>query len=292
MTGMAALRGALGPYSWSWDIRAVNGRGLDLRLRVPDWIDGLEPALRKAVSAEVARGNVTLNLRLTRQDEEGAAALDGAALARAVALVREAEMAAREGGLELAPTTAADLLSQRGVLVQQAQEDDHSALRAALIAQVPELMDLFNQMRRAEGAALAEVLLGQVAEVEALVAQAEALLDARTADQRTALKAQLARVLEAAEGVDPARLEQELALIAVKSDLREELDRLTAHVAQARALIGGDAPRGRKLDFLVQEFNREANTLCSKAGHTEMTRIGLDLKAVIDQMREQVQNVE
>ncbi|WP_421704241.1 YicC/YloC family endoribonuclease [Aliiroseovarius sp.] len=292
MTGFAALKGAYGDFAWSWDIRAVNAKGLDIRLRAPDWIEGLEPAIRKAVGGAAARGNVSVSLRVARAAEEGALALNGAALDRTLSLLAEISHAAEAKGLALAPMTAADLAGMRGVLDVAAAEEDTAPLLKALTAQLPELLSSFNDMRAREGAALAEVLAGQVDRIEALTAEAAALVDARSEAQAETLRTALARVMENTDGADADRVAQELALIAVKTDVREELDRLVAHVAAARELLGGDAPRGRKLDFLMQEFNREANTLCSKAQFAELTRIGLDLKAVIDQMREQVQNVE
>ena len=292
MTGFAALKGAYGAFSWSWDIRAVNAKGLDIRLRVPDWIDGLDGAIRKAVGGAVGRGNVSVSLRLTREADEGALALNGPALDRTLTLLAEITHAADAKGLALAPMTAADLAGMRGVLEAATVEEDHAPLCKALVAQLPELLASFNEMRAREGAALAEVLAGQVDQIEGLTAAAAALIDARTEAQTEVLRTALARVMDNTEGADADRVAQELALIAVKTDVREELDRLTAHVAAARDLLTGTSPRGRKLDFLMQEFNREANTLCSKAQFAELTRIGLDLKAVIDQMREQVQNVE
>lgn len=292
MTGFAALKGALPPWSWSWDIRSVNARGLDMRIRVPDWVDGLEPAVRKAVSGAVARGNVTVGLRITREADEGALAINPAGLDRALAMLAEINAAAARNGIELAGTTAADVAAMRGVIETAQSEDDTAPLLKALVADLPPLLEAFNSMRRHEGKALRNILSAQLAEIEALVTEAEGLLDARTDEQAATLKNAFTRVMDNAETMDGTRIEQELALIAVKSDVREELDRLKAHVAQARSLLDGDEPRGRKLDFLMQEFNREANTLCSKAGFQSLTRIGLDLKALIDQMREQVQNIE
>ncbi len=292
MTGFAAQKGALAPWNWSWDIRSVNARGLDMRIRVPDWIEGLEPAIRKAVSGAVARGNVTVSLRVQRDSEEGVLAINPAGLDRALGMLAEISAAAARNGLELAPTRAVDIAGMRGVIETAQGEDDTAPLSKALTAELPGLLAAFDAMRAHEGEALREILAGQLDEVAALVEEAEGLLDARTEDQAQSLKASLARVLDHADGVDGDRVEQELALIAVKSDVREETDRLKAHVSQARSLLEGDEPRGRKLDFLMQEFNREANTLCSKAGFQPLTRIGLDLKALIDQMREQVQNIE
>ena len=226
MTAFASARGEHESYSWAWELRSVNGKGLDLRLRVPDWLEGLEAALRAELTKSVVRGNVTLTLRLTRSEQTGA-------------LVRG-----------------------------------------------------FLKMRGEEGAALARILGDQLDMVAALTADAAALAEARKDAMAETLRANLARVLDQAQGADPDRVAQELALIAVKSDVREEIDRLGAHVGAARALLDSGGAVGRKLDFLMQEFNREANTLCSKAQDSDLTAVGLDLKAVIDQMREQVQNIE
>jgi len=192
----------------------------------------------------------------------------------------------------LAQGTAADVLAVRGVLDTSAVEIDTAPLRAAILADLPPLLADFAAMRAAEGAALQAVIVGQLDEVARLTAAAAIEAAARREASSMALREAMARVLANADGVDEARLAQELALIAVKNDVTEELDRLTAHIAAARALLTDAGPVGRKFDFLMQEFMREANTLCSKAQALALTRIGLDLKTVIDQMREQVQNVE
>ncbi len=292
MTGFSSASGAAAPFSWSWEIRSVNGKGLDLRLRVPDWIDGLEAALRKNLSAVAVRGNVTCNLRLTR--EEGGAALEvnTRQLEVVLAALHQIEERAMEAGISLAPSKATDIVTMRGVLEQAQVTDDTADLLANLLADVEPVIVAFDQMRAQEGAALAQVLAAQINEVERLTAEAAGSLENRKDDMAAALRRNLAKVMDNASGVDPDRVVQELAMIAVKSDITEELDRLTAHVAAARSLLDAGGAVGRKLDFLMQEFNREANTLCSKAQNTDLTNIGLALKAVIDQMREQVQNVE
>lgn len=292
MTGFANLKGQEGPWSWSWDIRAVNGKGFDLRLRLPDWIDGVEAEARKKVAAAVARGNVTLGLRVTRESAEGGAAVNPDGLDATLAILSTIESAAKAKGVTLAAPSVAEVAAMRGVVEASAPDDDLAPLAARLIADLPELLDGFNAMRAHEGAALAVVLEDQLARIEALVAEAEPVLEARRAAQAENLQTALARVLDNSDGADPERVAQELAVIAVKTDVREELDRLGAHIAQARSLLAGNGPSGRKLDFLMQEFNREANTLCSKAQSKALTATGLELKAVIDQMREQVQNVE
>ncbi len=292
MTGFATLKGTEGAWAWQWDLRSVNGRGLDIRLRLPDWIPGLEAPLRKALGAGVARGNVNLSLRISREADEGALALNAPALESALSMLAEISHQAARHGLELTPASPVEIAAMRGVVETAPSDQDTAPLLKALLAQFPELLSAFNEMRAGEGAALAAALAGQLDQLEELVGEAAGAAERRSKAQAETLRANLARVLENSDGADADRVAQELALIAVKSDIREELDRLAAHVSAARALLAGDGPKGRKLDFLMQEFNREANTLCSKAQFQELTRIGLDLKHVIDQMREQVQNVE
>lgn len=289
MTGYAGAAGAAQGHAWTWDLRSVNGRGLDLRLRLPDWIEGLEPAARAALARVATRGNITLTLRITREGST-AGGVDRAAIARALAQVAAVQAMAAEMGVDLVPPSAAEVLALRGVAEGGPDEAERAALLAALVADLDALVAAFGRSRAAEGAALAQVLAGQIDRVAALTEDAAAAAEARRADAERAMREALARVM--AEVVDPARLHAELALLAVKSDVTEEIDRLRAHVAAARALIAEGGAVGRKLDFLTQEFMREANTLCSKAQNPGLTAIGLDLKAVIDQMREQVQNVE
>ena len=292
MTGFAALTGTEPPFSWAWELRAVNGRGLDLRLRVPDWIDGLEVGLRKKLGDAAARGNVTCNLRLSREEGASALAVNMDQLDAVLGALHQIEARAMDAGVSLAPSKATDIITLRGVLDQSAPEEDTTGLAAILLAEVDRLIADFDAMRKSEGAALAQVLRAQLDEVADLTVQAAALTEQRQDEMARNLRSTLTRVLDNADGADETRIAQELAMIAVKADITEELDRLAAHVAAARDLLATGGPVGRKLDFLMQEFNREANTLCSKAQMKELTRIGLALKAVIDQMREQVQNVE
>lgn len=294
MTGFAARRGAGMGYSWAWDLRSVNGKGLDLRLRVPDWIDGLEAALRAELQKAISRGNISLTLKVTQEEgrDEAAFRLNEAALGAALAALGRVETAAMAAQVTLRQPTAADVLTLRGVIDATAQETDTTPLRKALLADFPALLADFHAMRGSEGRALATVLTAQLDRIASLTAEAQTETAVRAAGQADTLREAVARLLAATDAVDPARLAQELALLAVKTDVTEELDRLTAHVAAARAHLAEGQPAGRKLDFLMQEFMREANTLCSKAQSLSLTRIGLDLKTVIDQMREQVQNVE
>ncbi len=293
MTGFAAARGAGAGYGWIWDLRSVNGKGLELRLRVPDWIDGLEAMLRAELQKALGRGNVTLSLKVTRETPAGAAVrLNPAALGAALAALAEVEAAALTAGVTLAQPDAADVLSLRGVMENGGGDEETGPLRAAILADLPALLAAFNAMRAAEGAALSRLLSDQIDRVAALVAAATEAAAARRPRIAAAMKEALARLGTAAETFDETRVAQELALMAVKADVTEEIDRLNAHVGAARALLAERGPVGRKLDFLTQEFLREANTLLSKSQDIELTRIGLDLKTVIDQMREQVQNVE
>ncbi|HBM61339.1 MAG TPA: YicC family protein [Citreicella sp.] len=292
MTGFAAQSGEFAGMRWLWEVRGVNGKGLDLRLRLPEWIEGLEPAVRAAIGARVARGNVQVTLKLQSGGDEGACDLDEAVLGRILPALRRIEAQAAAQGLVLRSSSAAEIIALRGVLATGTTVSDVAALREALMANFQSAMDQFAAMREGEGAALATVLAAQLDEISRLTRSAAEAVEARRDDQANKLALALARVGDAAPGMDPTRVAQELALIAVKSDVTEELDRLEAHVGAARELLAAEGAVGRKLDFLMQEFNREANTLCAKSAFAALTQIGLTLKTVIDQMREQVQNVE
>jgi len=299
MTGFAARRGQTGGVAegggwfWSWDLRSVNGKGLDLRLRVPDWVEGLEPALRAELGRAIARGNVSLSLKIARDaGPEAGLRINKAALGAVLRALSEVEAEAMAAGVTLRQAGQAEILGFRGVLETASADEDTAGLRAALLADLPALLEEFNASRSAEGAALGQVIAEQTDRIEALTQEATEVALARRDGAAQALQEAVARVMGAADGMDPARLAQELALLAVKTDVTEELDRLRAHVAAARLLLADTAPVGRRFDFLMQEFMREANTLCSKAQSQGLTRVGLDLKTVIDQMREQVQNVE
>lgn len=292
MTGFAARNGESDGFTWAWEVRSVNAKGLDIRLRVPDWVDGLEAAVRKQVAKSVGRGNINLTLRVQRDEGATPLNLNNAQLARVLQALSRIEDAAADSDLTLVHCTAADVLAQRGVIDTSVVQDDTGPLLAALLDDLPPLLEDFTAMRRNEGAALDKVIHEQIDQIEVLTKAAAKAAKARRDDVAKTLRENLARVLDNTDGADPDRVAQELALLAVKSDVMEELDRLRAHVDAARDLMGKSGPVGRKLDFLMQEFMREANTLCSKSQSVDLTRIGLDLKAVIDQMREQVQNVE
>ncbi|WP_010139580.1 YicC/YloC family endoribonuclease [Oceanicola sp. S124] len=292
MTGFATGRGEGLGHGWSWELRSVNAKGLDLRLRVPDWVPGLEASLRGVLTKGLARGSVTLNLRLSREDSSGRLAVNSGQLDAVLDALREIEARAGEQGVALRPASGVEVLQMRGVLEQAAPEENGEALRQALLADFDAVLEDFLRMRAGEGRAVAQVLAGQLDAIEALVVRATSAAAERLPRQQEALQTAMARVLEGAGGQDPDRIAQELALLAIKADVTEELDRLGAHVTAARALLAEEGPVGRKLDFLSQEFNREANTLCSKAQDKALTAIGLEMKTLIDQMREQVQNIE
>jgi len=291
MTGLGAASGQGSGFRWTVEMRSVNARGLDIRLRAPEGVEGLEKGIRDMIAAAATRGNVSVTVKLTRDEAAEPLRLDPARMERVLIALAEVESAAAARGIVLAPSRGTDVLSMRGVMDPSADTEDSAGLLQPLLATAQESLAAFAAMRRAEGAALAQILGSQVDEVERLTALAVGAAGARTDRVRAALEGAMAAILEKA-AADATRLEAELAMIAVKSDVTEEIDRLRAHVDAARTLLGDGGAIGRKLDFLTQEFNREANTLCSKAQSTELTRIGLDLKAVIDQMREQVQNVE
>ena len=292
MTAFATRQGRHADHAWAWELRGVNGKGLDLRLRVPDWIEGLEAGLRTRLTSALGRGNVTVSLRVQGGAEGATVGLDSAALDAVLAAMAEVEARAMAQGLTLAPANAADVLALRGVLETAPPDPDTAALGQAILADFEPVLESFVAMRADEGAALGSVLAGHLDEIARLTEAAADLLATRQEDIARQHRAALAWVSEAAPETDPARIAQELAMLAVKLDVTEEIDRLRAHVGAARVLLAEGGPIGRKLDFLAQEFNREANTLCSKAQHAGLTEIGLALKTAIDQMREQVQNVE
>ncbi|OSQ45733.1 YicC/YloC family endoribonuclease [Marivita geojedonensis] len=292
MTGFASGQGEALGLAWSWDLRSVNARGLDIRVRVPDWIDGLEQALRALLTKRLARGSVTVSLRLQSNGAEATQELNEAALDRVLMAMLQIEAEAMARGLSLTASSAADLITLRGVMDTAQQAADPAELRKTLLADFEPALDSFIASRQNEGTALAEVLTGQVDQIADLVTQAETVAEARKDEQADRMRAAMARVMDAQDTIDEQRIAQELALIAVKADVTEEIDRLRTHVDAARGLLDADGAVGRKLDFLMQEFNREANTLCSKAQSAPLTAVGLELKSVIEQMREQVQNVE
>jgi len=290
MTGFARTAGAVGSVSWHWELRSVNGRGLDTRLRVPPGFEGLEPRIREAVARRVSRGSLTVNLNIKRTHGQTEIRLNEIALRQVLAAVETLRGAAGVG-----PPSAEGLLNVRGVLelVEPEESEAEAAARTeAMLSSLDAALDGMVRARADEGAHLTVVVARQLTEIERLVDGVEHSPSRAPAAIRQRLREQVGRLMETGATLDETRLYQEAALLAARVDVEEELKRLTAHVAAARELLGSKEPAGRRLDFLAQEFNREANTLCSKAYDAETTKAGLELKAVIDQMREQVQNIE
>ena len=284
MTAFASRAGTHGRHTWTADAKSVNGRGLDLKLRLPNLLDPHEAALRKSAATILHRGSVNLVLRLDAERRETNLELDHALIDR---LARESLNAARRTGLP--PPTMDGLLRVPGILQDAPAEDDDDGLAEALFASLEETLKALHGARAEEGARLADILAGQLDALSALTDRA-----GRLSADRPAARAARLREMVADLDVDlgPDRLAQEIALVAVRIDTREELDRLRTHIASARELIDGDGPVGRRLEFLSQELNREANTLCSKSGDAALTGIGVEMKVLIDQFREQVMNVE
>jgi uncharacterized protein (TIGR00255 family) len=290
MTGFARSHGVCGSYSWTWEIKSVNGKGLDLRLRLPPGWDAIEPALRANASETLARGSIQAGLIVERTGTTVAVRVNAAVLE--AMLIAARDVARR---IETAPPTLDGLLGLKGVMeIGEAGEDaeERRQAEAAVAAGFAEAIAALAAMRRHEGNALARVLDLRLTEIATLAERAELAPGRRPEAIRARLAEQVATLLAQSDRFDPDRLHQEAVLIATKADVREELDRLAAHVAQARQLIAQGGPVGRRLDFLAQELNREANTLCAKANDVELTNIGLALKAAVEQFREQVQNVE
>jgi uncharacterized protein (TIGR00255 family) len=290
MTGFARAHGEAGPYTWAWEIKSVNGKGLDLRLRLPPGWDAIEPAVRAAAAKSLVRGAVSANLETKREGASATVRVNEPVLA---AMLEKMRAIAREVNAQ--PPTLDGILAMKGVVeVVEADVDEEERKRAeaAIIAGFGEALAALVDARRAEGEALRQILSARIGEIAALVAAAEAAPARRPEAIRARLAEQVATLLETGASFDSERLHQEAVLLAAKADVREEIDRLQTHVAAANALLANGGAVGRRLDFLAQEFNRESNTLCAKANDASLSAIGLELKAVVDQFREQVQNLE
>jgi uncharacterized protein (TIGR00255 family) len=291
MTGFARTDGTAPGLAWAWELRSVNGRGLDLRFRLPPGFDALEAGLRDAAAKVLKRGNITANLTV-RRDDTARLAPDPAALDQALLLATQ--LAARIPGCP--PPRAEALLALPGVMRPAASlEPDEPTLRAqeqAIRAGFTAAVEALAVSRRAEGAHLAAITTGLLEEIAALRTLAAAEAAGQPEAQRARMMETVQTLLRDTPSLPEERIAQEVALLAARSDVREELDRLEAHLHAAFALLAEDTPVGRRFDFLVQEFNREANTLCSKSASVALTATGLRLKATIEQLREQIQNIE
>jgi uncharacterized protein (TIGR00255 family) len=290
MTGFAREAGVTGSYQWAWEIKTVNGRGLEVRVRTPSGLDAIGEEARSQILKAFSRGQGQLNLILSKTSNAPKLRVNQEVLQSLLSAV---------GGLILPdnvkPASLDGLLSVRGVVELDEDGGDpvqDEALATALREGIAKLIEALKSARLKEGHALAGVLNQQLDTIAALVSEAEACPARQPEAIRARLEAQIAELLDGKASLDPARLHQEAVLIAARADIREEIDRLRAHVDAARALLKEGGPVGRRLDFLAQEFGREANTLCAKANDVALSRIGLELKAVIEQFREQVQNVE
>lgn len=293
MTGFASASGEFNGSSWSMDIRSVNGRGLDVKCRVPDWIEGLEQAAKSQIANRFTRGNITLNLRVTMAETVGdhPVVLEDA-LDAYIDVLKSIETRATARGLTLTPPSAADIMAHRVISFSNSRGAITEGLKEEVSHHLGELLDSFETSRKSEGEKLGTILTSQLTEIANLVDQANHMLPSR----QDAIEQRMATAIERLLNTEAAALEdriaQEIAAVLIKMDITEEIDRLKAHIVSGRDLLAEGGPVGRKLDFLTQEFNREANTLCSKSQDTDLTRVGLALKVAIDQMREQVQNLE
>lgn len=291
MTGFARASSQHGNYNWTWEIKSVNGKGLDVRCRIPSGFERLDLATRNAIAKKFVRGNMSVNLTLNHVQQQAGYRVNQDLLKQFIAVIKTVES-------EVPGVTAPSvdgLMGLRGVI--EAVEDEESeemrdACYSAILESLNEALGNLAEHRLSEGTRMGTLLSGHIDEIEILCGKAEALAATQPEALRARLLRQLKDCLENLPELNEERISQEAAVLMTKADVREELDRLTAHIEGARELLAKGSPCGRKLDFLCQEFNREANTLCSKSQDVELTRIGLDFKAAIDQLKEQVQNIE
>ena len=288
MTGFARAEGTAGGLLFHWELRSVNGRGLDVRLRLPPGYESVEPAVREAITKSLTRGNVSATLTVEATSGASEIRINERALATVLEAVER--LRKRDG---IAKARPEGLLALRGVIeAGDAAGADLETSKASLLAGLGEALKGLIAARSSEGSRLEAVLAAQVDSIEGLLVRITALPSRQPDAIRARLAEQVQRLIGTGAPLDPERLHQEAVLVATRADVEEEVKRLAAHIGAARGLLADAAPAGRRLDFLAQEFNREVNTICSKSNDIEMTRLGLDLKAVIEQMREQVQNIE
>ena len=290
MTGFARTDGLDLGHRWTWEMRSVNGKGLDIRFRLPPGFERLELPLKERASKRFVRGNCAFTLTLQREAPVTTLKVNETVLDAVIAAMNLISLK-----VDATAPTLDGILAIRGVIETADAEDDpeaRAALDASLLAGADAALDALAIARTTEGAAITDVLHGHINRIELLTESAETNPARRPEVIRERLQRQIEDLIGAAPSLDPQRLYQEAVLIATKADIREEIDRLRAHVGQARQMLASGGAVGRRLDFLAQEFNRESNTLCSKSNDTDLTAIGLDLKAAVDQLREQIQNIE
>jgi uncharacterized protein (TIGR00255 family) len=290
MTGFARSHGASGPYTFEWELKSVNAKGFDLRMRLPPGWDELEALAKKRAGEVLSRGTVYANLNVRRANAVSTIRINEDVLASIIKVAHELG-----GKIDAVAPSIDGLLSIKGVIEvvepESNEVEDRAAREAAGIAFEQALTDLL-EMRRREGVTLGQILSQRMDEIERLAKKAEAAPGRKPEAIKARLAEQIAALLDTSDRFDPDRLNQEAIMIAAKADIREELDRIASHVSQAREMIGKGGPVGRRLDFLAQEFNREVNTCCSKSNDLELTNTGLEMKNVVEQFREQVQNLE
>jgi len=290
MTGFARGHGVAGAYAWSWEIKSVNAKGLDVRFRLPQGWDAVEVPVRTRATEKLSRGTVYANLTVERKGVQATVKINEPVLAAVLSTLETLS-----GKVDAAPPSLDGILSLKGVIEvteEDEREEDHRAAEAAIVAGFEQALAALITMRRGEGATLGRLLLARLDEIAALSARAEAAPGRKAEAIKARLTEQVTILLSASERFDSDRLHQEAILLAAKADIREELDRLASHVAQAKKLLAAGGAIGRKLDFLAQELHRESNTLTAKANDVDLTNIGLELKSVVEQFREQVQNLE
>lgn len=290
MTGFARQEGGDDVLTWSWELKSVNGRNLDMRCRVPTGYEELEPIVRARVPKVLSRGNLQVNLWVNRVELEPEVRVNRQVLDQILVVVGDLQEA-----YGAAPPTADGLLALRGVVEEVRPEEDDEALksrRQAMATDFDSALSALAAVRKDEGTQLRAIIFERLEAIEDLVAAACRAEATQPESLRARLQAQIEELLQAVPALSEERLTQEVALLVAKADVREELDRLRAHCAAARDLLAEGGALGRRLDFLCQEFNRETNTICSKSSDIELTRIGLDLKSAIEQIREQIQNIE
>jgi uncharacterized protein (TIGR00255 family) len=290
MTGFARSHGTSGPYAFEWELKSVNAKGFDLRMRMPPGWDDIEAAARKKSAEVLSRGTVYANLTVKRSNAASLIRINEDVLASVLKVAGEIS-----GKIDAVAPSVDGLLSIKGVLEvvePEADEAEEQAAKATVAVAFDQALRSLIDMRKREGTALGQILSQRMDEIETLVAKAEAAPGRKPEAVKTRLAEQIAMLLESSDRFDQDRLNQEAILIAAKADIREELDRIASHVSQARELLGKGGPVGRRLDFLAQEFNREVNTCCSKSNDLDLTNTGMEMKNVVEQFREQVQNLE
>jgi uncharacterized protein (TIGR00255 family) len=290
MTGFARSHGASGPYAFEWELKSVNAKGFDLRMRLPPGWDELEAFAKKRAGEVLSRGTVYANLNVKRTNAASTVRVNEDVLASVLKVAGQLA-----GKIDAVAPSVDGLLSIKGVIEivePESDEAEDQAARAAAAATFDQALADLVAMRAREGASLGQILIQRMDEIEMLAKKAEAAPGRRPEAIRARLAEQIATLLESSDRFDADRLTQEALLIAAKADIREELDRIASHISQVREMIGKGGPVGRRLDFLAQEFNREVNTCCSKSNDIELTNTGLEMKNVVEQFREQVQNLE